>query len=191
MASILLLDNYDSFTYNLYHYVDEFGMHTIDVIRNDCIELEQVEKYEGIILSPGPGLPNDAGLLMPIIREYYQTKRIFGVCLGLQAIAETLGASLLNLETVFHGVATPMKVLDPKHYLFNDVEDTFLAGRYHSWVVDPASVPECLTVNAIDENNQIMAMSHDQYDVCGVQFHPESILTPNGKTMVFNWLKRF
>jgi anthranilate synthase component 2 len=191
MASILLLDNYDSFTYNLFHYVEEFGKHSVDVVRNDSIEIDEVAKYDGIILSPGPGLPKDAGLLMPIIKEYYQTKRIFGVCLGLQAIAESFGAALLNLETVFHGVATPMRVLEPKHYLFDGVEETFLAGRYHSWVVDPASIPDCLAVNAIDEHNQIMAMAHKQYDVCGVQYHPESILTPKGKLMIFNWLERF
>ncbi|QKG80605.1 anthranilate synthase component II [Tenuifilum thalassicum] len=191
MASILLLDNYDSFTYNLFHYVEEFGKHSVDVVRNDSIEIDEVAKYDGIILSPGPGLPKDAGLLMPIIKEYYKTKRIFGVCLGLQAIAESFGAALLNLETVFHGVATPMRVLEPKHYLFDGVEETFLAGRYHSWVVDPASIPDCLAVNAIDEHNQIMAMAHKQYDVCGVQYHPESILTPKGKLMIFNWLERF
>jgi anthranilate synthase component 2 len=191
MASILLLDNYDSFTYNLFHYVEEFGKHSVDVVRNDSIEIDEVAKYDGIILSPGPGLPKDAGLLMPIIKEYYQTKRIFGVCLGLQAIAESFGAALLNLETVFHGVATPMRVLEPKHYLFDGVEETFLAGRYHSWVVDPASIPDCLAVNAIDEHNQIMAMAHKQYDVCGVQYHPESILTPKGKLMIFNWLEKF
>jgi anthranilate synthase component 2 len=191
MASILLLDNYDSFTYNLFHYVEEFGKHSVDVVRNDSIEIDEVAKYDGIILSPGPGLPKDAGLLMPIIKEYYKTKRIFGVCLGLQAIAESFGAALLNLETVFHGVATPMRVLEPKHYLFDGVEETFLAGRYHSWVVDPASIPDCLAVNAIDEHNQIMAMAHKQYDVCGVQYHPESILTPKGKLMIFNWLEKF
>ncbi|MDI3526482.1 MAG: anthranilate synthase component [Tenuifilum sp.] len=191
MASILLLDNYDSFTYNLFHYVEDFGKHSVDVVRNDSIEIDEVAKYDGIILSPGPGLPKDAGLLMPIIKEYYKTKRIFGVCLGLQAIAESFGAALLNLETVFHGVATPMRVLEPKHYLFDGVEETFLAGRYHSWVVDPASIPDCLAVNAIDEHNQIMAMAHKQYDVCGVQYHPESILTPKGKLMIFNWLERF
>ncbi|HDP74524.1 MAG TPA: aminodeoxychorismate/anthranilate synthase component II [Bacteroidales bacterium] len=191
MASILLLDNYDSFTYNLYHYVDEFGKHTVEVVRSDCIEIEQVSKHDGIILSPGPGLPKDAGLLLPIIREFYKTKRIFGVCLGLQAIAENFGASLLNIETVFHGVATPMRILEPRHYLFDDIDDTFVAGRYHSWVVDPDTVPQYLAVNAVDENNQIMAMSHNRFDICGVQFHPESILTLKGKKMIFNWLKRF
>lgn len=191
MASILILDNYDSFTYNLVHYVEEFGIHRVDVFRNDQISIHDVNKYDGIILSPGPGIPCEAGILLPIIKEYYKTKRILGVCLGQQAIAEALGGSLLNLSTVYHGMASTMKIIEPKHYIFDGIPNDFVAGRYHSWVVNPSDFPQCLRITAIDENNQIMALCHREYDVCGVQFHPESILTPQGKHMVFNWLLRF
>jgi len=191
MARILILDNYDSFTFNLVHYVEEFCMHQVDVFRNDQILVEDVASYDGIILSPGPGIPCEAGNLLPIIKEYSQTKRILGVCLGQQAIAEVFGGSLLNLSTVYHGIATKMEVLEPVHYLFGNIPKQFEAGRYHSWVVNPETLPECLRITATDESGQIMALCHNVLDVCGVQFHPESILTPNGKQMIFNWLSRF
>lgn len=191
MARILILDNYDSFTFNLVHYVEEFGVHQVDVFRNDQILVEDVFKYDGIVLSPGPGIPCEAGNLLPIIEEYSQTKRILGVCLGQQAIAEVFGGSLLNLSTVYHGIATKMEVAEPVHYLFNNIPKQFEAGRYHSWVVNPETLPMCLQITATDENNQIMALCHNELDVCGVQFHPESILTPNGKQMIFNWLRKF
>ena len=191
MASILIIDNYDSFTYNLVHYVNERNGHRVEVFRNDEIPLGDVSRFDGILLSPGPGIPSEAGLLLPIIDRYKATKRIFGVCLGLQAIAEVYGGELLNLSQVFHGVATTMHVKKPKHYLFSGIDDDFEAGRYHSWVVNPNRIPNGLTVTAVDDENQVMAMAHSQHDVCGVQFHPESILTPQGKQMVFNWLDRF
>lgn len=191
MASILLLDNYDSFTYNLLHYVEEFGEHQIEVFRNDKIEVNEVNRFDGIILSPGPGIPSEAGNMLSIIKSYYSTKRIFGVCLGEQAIAESFGGTLINLETVYHGVSSSIIVNNLPHYLFDGIPKIFEAGRYHSWVINPDKLPKCLRVEATDRNGQIMAISHKDFDVCGVQFHPESILTPVGKQIIFNWLKRF
>lgn len=191
MASILLLDNYDSFTFNLLHYVEEFGEHQIEVFRNDKIEVNEVNRFDGIILSPGPGIPSEAGNMLSIIKSYFSTKRIFGVCLGEQAIAESFGGTLINLETVYHGVSSSIIVNNLPHYLFDGIPKIFEAGRYHSWVVNPDKLPKCLRVEATDRNGQIMAISHKDFDVCGVQFHPESILTPVGKQIIFNWLKRF
>lgn len=191
MASILLLDNYDSFTFNLLHYVEEFGEHQIEVFRNDQIEVNEVNRFDGIILSPGPGIPSEAGNMLSIIKRYYSTKRIFGVCLGEQAIAESFGGTLINLEKVYHGVSSSIIVNNPPHYLFDGIPEIFEAGRYHSWVVNPNNLPSCFRIEATDQNGQIMAISHKDFDVCGVQFHPESILTPVGKQIIFNWLKRF
>lgn len=191
MAKILILDNYDSFTYNLVHYVKDFGHHEVDVYRNDKISLEEVNQYDGIILSPGPGLPSEAGLLLSIIENYYESKRILGVCLGQQAIAEVFSGSLVNLSKVHHGVATQIQLTQPMHYLFEGLPAEIEVGRYHSWVVNPAGFPDCLQVTATDKNSEIMALCHKDYDVCGVQFHPESILTPRGKEIIFNWLKKF
>jgi len=191
MAKILVFDNYDSFTYNLVQYVQNDGNHQVDVVLNDELPLEDAGKYDGIILSPGPGLPSEAGLLLPLIRQYKSTKRIFGVCLGQQAIAEAFGGSLINLEKVYHGIATPVTFSNPRHYLFDGLPDVIEAGRYHSWVVNPATLPHCLNTEAIDENGQIMAISHKEFDICGVQFHPESVLTPEGFNIISNWLKKF
>jgi len=191
MAKILLFDNYDSFTYNLVQYVQNSGDHQVDVVLNDELPLEDAGRYDGIILSPGPGLPSDAGLLLPLISRYKSTKRIFGVCLGHQAIAEAFGGTLINLDKVYHGIATPVTFSDPRHYLFAGLPDTIEAGRYHSWVVNPATLPQCLKTEAVDENGQIMAISHKEFDICGVQFHPESVLTPQGMNIITNWLKRF
>lgn len=191
MAHILILDNYDSFTYNLVHYVRDYGHHSFDVFRNDEIDLDEVDKYDGIILSPGPGIPTEAGNLLPIIKQFSSKKRIFGVCLGLQAIAESFGGTLINMDKVYHGVATPIKQSTPSHYIFNGMPNEFEGGRYHSWSVDPENLPSSITVDAVDGNGQIMAISHKEFDVCGVQFHPESILTPLGKQIIFNWMKRF
>lgn len=188
---VLLLDNFDSFTYNLFHYVNEFDNIDIDVIRNDEINLDEVEYYDGIILSPGPGLPNESGLLIPLIERYKDTKKIFGVCLGQQAIAEVFGGTLENLDEVHHGVATPININQPQHYLFNGLPSRMDVGRYHSWVVSQDNFPQCLSIDAIDENGSIMALSHRELDICAVQFHPESVLTPTGKQIIFNWLKRF
>lgn len=191
MAHILILDNYDSFTFNLVHLVKEHKKHTFEVFRNDCIPLENVGAFDGVILSPGPGIPSEAGILLPLISQYAPFKRILGICLGMQAIAEVFGGSLVNLTEVYHGVATQMEVVKPRHTLFEGLNETFLGGRYHSWAVNAHDLPPCLKVNAVDASGQIMALSHERFDVCGLQFHPESILTPDGKQMVNNWLNAF
>jgi len=189
MKRILVIDNYDSFTFNLVHYIKQHNGVEVDVVRNDKIAVGEVYGYDGILLSPGPGVPKDAGNLLAIIDHYKSTKRIFGVCLGLQAIGEVFGGTLENIKTVYHGLATPMHIQQPKHYIFKGLPDTFDAGRYHSWVVSEKNFPSDLQVDAIDDDGLIMALSHKHYDICGVQFHPESILTPIGKQIVFNWLK--
>lgn len=191
MANILVFDNYDSFTYNLVHYVRSIGGHKVDVYRNDEISLDSIEFYDGIILSPGPGIPCEAGLLLPLIKQFHQSKRILGVCLGQQAIAEAFGGTLENLNTVYHGVATPIEIKRPGHYLFEGLPSKIEVGRYHSWVVSKSTLPDCLTIEAEDENGEIMALSHKKFDVCGVQFHPESVLTPSGYQMIESWLAKF
>ena len=184
---ILVFDNYDSFTYNLVHLVEKITNQKVTVVRNDQITLEEVAAYDKIILSPGPGIPSEAGLLLPLIKQYAASKSILGVCLGHQAIGEAFGATLENLSTVYHGVATPIKI-DNSNYLFNGLIDTIEVGRYHSWVIANNNFPDTLKVTATDENGLIMAIEHTAYDVCGVQFHPESVLTPNGETVIKNWL---
>lgn len=184
---LLVLDNYDSFTYNLVHLVEKVSNISFDVVRNDKISLEEVNAYSKILLSPGPGLPKDAGIMPDLLKQYHKTKSIFGVCLGLQAIGETFGASLINLETVYHGIATPITVIN-EDKLFNDCHKTFNAGRYHSWVINNKQLPQDLIVTAVDDNNNIMAAKHKTYDVRGVQFHPESILSEYGETIIRNWL---
>ena len=191
MTKILILDNYDSFTYNLVHYVKEYPGLDVDVFRNDKIDLNDIEPYDGILLSPGPGIPSEAGLLLSVIERYSPTKRVFGVCLGQQAIGEVFGCRLINMSRVFHGVATPVNLLQPLHYLFDGLPARIEAGRYHSWIVDETGFPECLQITARDDEGQIMALSHKTFDVCAVQFHPESILTPDGKKIIFNWLNKF
>lgn len=189
---ILVFDNYDSFTYNLVHLVEKITHCKVDVYRNDQLDLQQVNDYDKIILSPGPGLPTEAGLLMPLIREYASSKSILGVCLGHQAIGEVFGGKLINLDKVFHGVATPIKV---EKYaagngpdVFKNMPETFEVGRYHSWVVSEESFPQELEVTAKDDNGFIMGLRHRSYDVQGVQFHPESVLTPLGERLLANWL---
>ncbi|MEN9919234.1 MAG: hypothetical protein RL662_1670 [Bacteroidota bacterium] len=186
---ILIFDNYDSFTYNLVHLVKALGYSDVDVCRNDKIALEEVAKYDKIILSPGPGVPSEAGLLLPLIKQYASTKAILGVCLGHQAIGEAFGANLLNLEDVYHGVASQIDIIE-KDYIFDDMESSIEVGRYHSWIVAEAQLPPCFTITAKDANGQIMAMKHKEYDVHGVQFHPESVLTPFGKQIVRNFLSK-
>lgn len=183
---VLLFDNYDSFTYNLLHILREIGVST-EVYRNDRITLDEVERFDKIILSPGPGIPEEAGILLPLIRRYAPHKSILGVCLGEQAIGEAFGASLENLSEVYHGVQTPVKIVAPD-YLFDGLEQTLMVGRYHSWVVRRSGLPDCLMVTAEDEEGRIMALRHKTYDVHGVQFHPESILTPQGKRVVENFI---
>lgn len=185
---VLLFDNYDSFTYNLLHILNELGA-TVEVRRNDQIRLEEVRQYDKILLSPGPGIPEEAGILLPLIKEYAPTKSILGVCLGEQAIGQAFGARLINLKEVYHGIASPIQVTVPDP-LFAGMSKTFTAGRYHSWVVDPEDFPSCLEVIAQDaEGRQIMGLRHKTYDVKGIQFHPESVLTPQGNQIIRNWLK--
>jgi anthranilate synthase component 2 len=189
---ILIFDNYDSFTYNLVHLVEKITHEKVDVYRNDKIALEDVQRYDKIILSPGPGLPSEAGLLLPLIKEYAATKSILGVCLGHQAIGEVFGGKLTNLSSVFHGVATPIEIKSQKSKIKNDLfkglDETFNVGRYHSWIVDKKDFPDELEITAEDENGFIMALQHKTYDVQGVQFHPESVLTPDGEKIMRNWL---
>ena len=187
---ILVFDNYDSFTYNLVHLVEKILHFKVDVFRNDEIALEAVKAYDKIILSPGPGVPSEAGNLLPLIKEYAGTKSILGVCLGHQAIGEAFGAKLVNLENVFHGVATPIEIIEPEAPIFAGLEKTVEVGRYHSWIVDRKELPEALEITAVDSNDYIMAMQHKQYDLQGVQFHPESILTPCGEKIMRNWLSK-
>jgi len=186
MKKILVIDNYDSFTYNLVHYLEDLDCEVV-VKRNDQLTLEEVDAFDKIVLSPGPGIPDEAGLLKEIIAKYAPTKSIFGVCLGQQAIAEVFGGSLINLDEVYHGIATKIKVTKDD-ILFDGMSKEIEVGRYHSWVVDP-NIPEVLEVTSVDENGQIMSLRHKNYDVCAVQFHPESVLTPQGKTILKNWLK--
>lgn len=190
---ILVFDNYDSFTYNLVHLVEKITGEKVDVYRNDQIALADVAAYDKIILSPGPGIPEEAGLLLPLIKEYAATKSILGVCLGHQAIAEAFGGSLINLNTVYHGVATPIRVSHPERVthpngLLNNLPETIEVGRYHSWIVNEKDFPGELEITARDENGYIMALQHKDFDVQGVQFHPESVLTPDGEQILRNWL---
>lgn len=188
MTNILVLDNYDSFTYNLVHLIEKAGNYSCYVFKNDEIELSSVNNFDKIVLSPGPGIPDEAGLLKPLIKEYARHKSILGVCLGHQAIAEVFGASLVNLDTVYHGVTTAMKILDSGNPLFKNLNIIEPVGRYHSWCVSDENFPDELTITAIDENGHIMGLRHNMYDVQGVQFHPESVLTPCGEKMLKNWL---
>jgi anthranilate synthase component 2 len=185
---ILIFDNYDSFTYNLVHLVEKIIHEKVDVFRNDKIELEKVKEYDKIILSPGPGIPNEAGLLLPLIKEYASTKSILGVCLGHQAIGEAFGGTLINLSTVFHGVATDCQLSIANCELFRGLPKKITIGRYHSWIVSEENFPSELEITARDENNYIMALQHKTFDVQGLQFHPESILTPDGEKIMRNWL---
>jgi anthranilate synthase component II len=194
---ILVFDNYDSFTYNLVHLVQKVVKDKLDVFRNDQIPLDKVKDYDKIILSPGPGIPKEAGLLLPLIKEYAATKSILGVCLGHQAIGEAFGGSLINLSTVYHGVSTPVRIVKRQttnseqitNDLFFGLPDEIEVGRYHSWIVSDENFPAELNITARDENGYIMALQHKTYDVQGVQFHPESVLTPDGETILRNWLK--
>lgn len=189
---ILVFDNYDSFTYNLVHLVEKITHTRVDVFRNDQLPLEKVEDYDKIILSPGPGIPEEAGLLLPLIRAYASSKSILGVCLGHQAIGEAFGGQLTNLSAVYHGVATPVMTGKENNLavspLFNGLPDQFMVGRYHSWIVNEETFPAELEITARDEQGFIMALQHKTYDIQGVQFHPESVLTPEGEQILRNWL---
>jgi anthranilate synthase component 2 len=184
---ILVFDNYDSFTYNLVHLVEKIIHQKVTVYRNDQLPLEKVKAYDKIILSPGPGIPEEAGLLLPLIKEYAASKSILGVCLGHQAIGQAFGGTLTNLSTVYHGVATPIQVIKPTA-LFEQLPAEIEVGRYHSWVVSKDNFPAELEITAEDEHGYIMALQHKHFDVQGVQFHPESVLTPDGEKIMRNWL---
>lgn len=187
---ILVLDNYDSFTYNLVHIIRDLGYgDSMDVIRNDKIELNDVDQYDKILLSPGPGIPLEAGIMLDLIRRYGPTKSILGICLGHQGIGEVYGAKLYNMKEVLHGVGTSVKLLKPDDYLFNEIPENFTVCRYHSWAVEGNTVNGQLLINSIDDNGIVMGLSHKEYDVRGLQFHPESILTENGKQLIKNWLE--
>ena len=186
---ILVIDNYDSFVYNLVHYIREF-VEDVTVWRNDQFALEEVEAFDKIVLSPGPGIPEEAGQLKAVVQHYAPTKSMLGVCLGQQAIGEVFGGSLINLDQVFHGVGTPVARLVDDEPLFDGLPKNFQVGRYHSWVVARKDFPETLEITAVDDSGQIMALRHKNYDLRGVQFHPESVLTPHGKRMIKNWLNQ-
>lgn len=184
---IVIIDNYDSFTYNLAHLVKELGAE-VTVFRNDQFQLSELDRFDKIILSPGPGIPSEAGFLMDVIKKYAGRKPMLGVCLGHQAIGEAFGAKLTNLSEVYHGVATPCTQFsnDP---IFEGLPKRIEIGRYHSWVVDKSGFPDCLDITAVSDDGQIMGLKHKNYDIRGIQFHPESVLTPDGKKMIQNWLE--
>ncbi|WP_339917037.1 aminodeoxychorismate/anthranilate synthase component II [Yeosuana marina] len=186
MTKVLVIDNYDSFTYNLVHYLEDLDC-DVTVVRNDKLTLDDVEPFDKIVLSPGPGIPDEAGLLKPIIERFAPTKSILGVCLGQQAIGEVFGGSLINLEDVYHGVSTNVTISVDDEPLFKGLDKNIEVGRYHSWVVDP-NLPDVLEATSFDENGQVMSLRHKVYDVKGVQYHPESVLTPNGKQILKNWI---
>lgn len=183
----LILDNYDSFTFNLVHYVEQF-CNDVTVKRNDEITLDEVENFDAIVLSPGPGLPKEAGIMPELIKRYAPTKKVLGVCLGHQAIGEAFGASLKNLNQVHHGVAIPINVIESNEPLFADLPERMDTGRYHSWVIDKETIPSDLIITATDDEGEVMGIRHKEFDVCGVQFHPESLLTPEGLKVIENWV---
>ncbi len=183
---IVVIDNYDSFTYNLVHYLEDLGA-TVTVFRNDEFELTELDVFDKIVLSPGPGIPDEAGLLKEVIKTYAKTKSILGICLGMQAIGEVFGGTLTNLEKVYHGVASKITIIE-NDTIFNNLPNEIEVGRYHSWVISNDNFPQNLIITSLDENNQIMSIKHSVYDVRGVQFHPESILTPEGKKILENWI---
>jgi len=187
---LLVVDNYDSFVYNIVHIIRELGYgDQMDIVRNDKITLKEVEKYDKILLSPGPGIPSEAGIMLDIIKTFGPKKSIFGVCLGHQAIGEVYGAKLINLSEVYHGLSIDTKIVN-KDPIFESMPKQFKSGRYHSWAVDPKSDLSNLVITAMDDKGNIMALRHKQYDIKGVQFHPESVLTENGKTILKNWLSQ-
>ena len=187
MKKIALIDNYDSFTYNLVHLIEKVSDENVDVFLNDKITLDALSGYNNIVLSPGPGLPKDAGIMPEILKQFSQSKNIFGVCLGMQAIGECFNSPLTNLNTVMHGIATPVTHFN-NDFLFKNIPSTFNAGRYHSWVIDKNNIGNSLEILAKDEKGEIMAIKHKKYNIRGVQFHPESILSEYGETLIKNWI---
>jgi anthranilate synthase component 2 len=188
MKKILVIDNYDSFTYNLVHYIEKLSDEPVDVFRNDEIQLDKINEYDKIVMSPGPGIPVEAGICIELVKKYAGTKSILGVCLGHQAIAEAFGAGLINLDKVYHGVSTPVSVFAQNDPLFTDLPERLEVGRYHSWVVSKKNLPGCLTITCEDDMGLVMGISHKEFDVKGVQFHPESVLTEYGEKIMDNWL---
>lgn len=189
MKKILVIDNYDSFTYNLVYYIEKLTGTSPSVFRNNELSLDAVDGYDKILLSPGPGVPSDAGICIDLIKRYASAKSILGICLGHQAIGEAFGGKLLNLKSVFHGVATPIDISDQQDTLFRNLPSSITGGRYHSWVVSEDDLPQCLKITCRDENGIIMGLSHTQYDVKGLQFHPESVLTEFGMNIMANWIR--
>jgi anthranilate synthase component 2 len=189
MKKLVIIDNYDSFTYNLAHYLEDLGCQ-VTIYRNDTFDLEEIEPFEYIVLSPGPGIPDEAGLTKKVIQTYGKNRKIMGVCLGLQAIAEVFGGKLLNLNQVFHGVSSVIKIIEPSHFMFQNIPNPMEVGRYHSWVMDAKQIPDCIQILAQDDDGSIMAIQHKELNICAVQFHPESILTPDGKKLLQNWLEQ-
>jgi anthranilate synthase component 2 len=187
---LLVLDNYDSFTYNLVHYLVDLEVKDIQVKRNDEISIEEVNSFSHVVLSPGPGVPKEAGIMPDLVRTYANSKKILGVCLGHQCIGEVFGANLLNLAEPVHGKKSKIKITDKTDILFQDIEDNLEVGRYHSWVVDPKGLPSDIIVTAVGDNGEIMALRHKEYSVYGVQFHPESVLTDSGHKLMSNWLEK-
>jgi anthranilate synthase component 2 len=187
-TNIVVIDNYDSFTYNLVHYIEKITAKRMDVFRNDEITIDEVSKYDKILLSPGPGIPIEAGIILELIRKLGPTKSILGVCLGHQAIGEAFGGTLTNLDKVYHGIASEIEVLTPDDPLYNGIPSKFKVGRYHSWVIDKKTLPDCFTITSTDEHGLIMGISHKKYDIRGVQYHPESVLTEHGLKIMENWL---
>lgn len=187
MTNVLLIDNYDSFTYNLVHYLEALDCR-VTVVRNDELDINEPEQFDKLLLSPGPGIPDEAGLLKDVIRHYAESKSILGVCLGQQAIAEVFGGSLINMQTVHHGVAAEIRVLTDDEPLFKGLPNKLQVGRYHSWTVDQTTLPEVLEVTSVDDRGQIMSLRHHKFDIRGVQFHPESVLTPCGRAIIANWI---
>lgn len=185
---LLIIDNYDSFTFNLVQIVEQLALCEFEIFKNDQIDIDSLFQYDKILISPGPGLPEEAGTVLRIIKQYSPSKSILGVCLGHQAVGVCFGAKLRNLKKIIHGQSTKTNIIDKNDYLFNGIQNNFDAGRYHSWVLEPESLPEELKVTATDHEGNIMAISHKNHDVKGIQFHPESILTPSGKRLIKNWL---
>lgn len=185
---ILILDNYDSFTYNIAHYVDENPNYKAVVIRNDAISLEEINKFDTIILSPGPGLPKDAGIMNALVKKYASTKKILGICLGMQAIGEIFGGQLINMEKVYHGISSSINITKKNSIIYKNLPNSFKVGRYHSWVIDQENFPNTLEITAQTKQNEIMSLKHKEYAVFGVQYHPESILTEHGKQLIANFL---
>jgi len=187
MKRVIIIDNYDSFTYNLVHYIEQFT-NDFKVARNNEVDIKEIGTYNKILFSPGPGLPSEVEIMKDIIEKYKKTKSIFGICLGHQAIAEYFGAKLLNLHEVDHGIQKNTIVVDESEIIFKNIPKNFLSGRYHSWLIDKATLPKTLKITAVDNNDHIMAISHNKFNIKGVQFHPESIMTPEGLKIIENWI---